>query len=119
MSVRTTLDDSILETIREVIGGDADSESFDVDLILHINTVFNYLHQLGIGPDEGFSIVDGSETWGDFIDEERFNMCKDYVFMRTKLIFDPPTSSYHTSALKEEMRELEWRLTEEREDIWE
>lgn len=106
-----TLDSSILETVRKLIGGEQNGEAFDTDLIVHINTVFGYLNQLGVGPEEPFFITDGSTTWREFIDGYRFYACLTYMALRVRLLFDTPSSSFVTDAIKEEIRECEWRLT--------
>lgn len=106
-----TLDDSILETVRKLVGGEANGEAFDQDLIVHINTVFGILNQLGVGPTETFFIVDSSSKWSDFISESMFRPCLSYMVLRVRLLFDPPSNSFVTNAITDEMRELEWRLT--------
>ena len=108
--------ESILETVRAMIVGEEDSDDFDRDLIVHINSMFNFLHQCGVGPSEGFSISDDSATWADFVDDQRLNMVKSYIALKTRLVFDPPTSSFVLSALKEDVAEMEWRLKEQAEE---
>lgn len=110
------LDDSILETIRAAAGLEFDDDSFDTDLIIHINSMFNFLTQCGVGPEDGFSINDDSAKWSDFISDERMNMVKSYILLKTRTLFDPPTSSFVLSAWKEEVAEIEWRLKEEAEE---
>lgn len=104
--------ESILTSIKKLLMIDEMYEAYDADLIIHINTFLTRVHQLGIGRDK-FFIRDKSSTWKDFLGEEdeiRYQQVKDYVFMRTRLIFDPPTNSSTTKALEENMRELEWLL---------
>ena len=104
--------ESILTSIKKLLMIDEMYEAYDADLIIHINTFLTRVHQLGIGQDK-FFIRDKSSTWKDFLGEEdeiRYQQVKDYVFMRTRLIFDPPTNSSTTKALEENMRELEWLL---------
>ena len=110
------LDDSILVTIREALGMEGDTEEFDTDLIIHINSCLNFLTQVGIGPVDGFAINGDSEQWSDFIQEDRFNMVKSYILMKLKVVFDPPSNSFVLNALKEEIAETEWRLKEEAEE---
>ena len=112
------INDNILKSVRKCIGGEENGDAFDTDLILAINTVFQTLHQLGIGPKEPFSISDGSEEWSDFLDSSSFEACKEYVIIRVRLLFDPPQSSYLVDNLKEELREIEWRLVFENETEW-
>lgn len=107
-----SINDSILLTVRKLIGGDVNGDAFDQDLIIHINSAFETLYQLGVGTDTPFHIFDETSKWSDFInDGSRFRMCLSYVVLRVRLVFDPPTNSSLSAALKEEMRELEWRLT--------
>lgn len=104
--------DSILGSIRKLIGGIAETESpFDEDLIIHINSVFTIIHQLGVGPKEPFAIVDDSETWSDFFeDRQTINLVKSYLYLKTKLIFDPPTTGVLHEAMERQVSEFEWRL---------
>lgn len=105
--------DSILETIRKMIGGEENGDAFDLDLIVHINTVLEVLRQLGVGPEEGFFISGPSETWADFLgsDYDKFRACITYMVLRVRLLFDPPNSSYAIESFKKIQDELEWRLT--------
>ena len=100
---------SILGSIRKMLGSDA---YFDQDIILHINTVFSKLQQMGVGPEGGFTIEDGSAEWDDFTDDEPIlNMVKSYMFLQVKLMFDISTaSSFYVETLKQQSAELEWRL---------
>lgn len=110
------IDDSILETIREAAGLEEDNDAFDMDLIIHVNSMFNFLTQCGVGPREGFSIDDADAKWSDFIDDERMNMVKSYILLKTRILFDPSTSSFVLTAWKEEAAEMEWRLKEQAEE---
>lgn len=110
------MENSILKTIRKMIGGEQNGTAFDTDLLVCINTAFQYLHQIGVGPTDVFHIEGEEETWSDFIDETKYEAAKTYVFIRTKLLFDPPTNSSLLSAYKEEMREAEWRLMVDAEE---
>ena len=103
--------DSILESVKKLINAEGD-EYFDTDLIIHINTVFSILTQMGVGPKEGFSISDAETTWAEFTDNEMiFNMIKTYMALRVKLFFDiASASSYYINQLQQEADELEWRL---------
>lgn len=104
--------DNILNSVKKMIGPSVgDYDYFDDDLIMHINTTFNTLKQLGVGNDKGFYISDGTETWDDFIDPgPNSQMVKTYMYMATRLKFDPPESSALMQALKDQIAELEWRL---------
>lgn len=112
--------ESILTSTKKILGIDESYTAFDVDIITHINSVFSDLNQLGIGPVEGFVIEDEVAEWSDFLQgDPRINSVKTYMFLRVKLIFDPPTTSYLVEALKAQVKELEWRLNVVREgDSW-
>lgn len=102
---------SILNSIKKLIGPEADYGPFDRDLIMHINSAFMILAQIGLGPAIPFHITGEEETWTDFMpDIENYLSTIDYVYLRCRLIFDPPTSSFVLSSLKEQQQELEWRL---------
>lgn len=101
---------SILTSIKKLLGIAEDYEHFDQDIIIHINSVFMILRQLGIGPEKGFSINDKSTTWKDYVsDLELIESVKTYVYLKVRLIFDPPTGGV-LEAIKETIQELEWRL---------
>jgi hypothetical protein len=103
--------DSILNTIKKMIGGiPADDNSFDTDIIVHVNTALATLRQLGVVGDEAF-IEDDTTTWSDiFSDTTKFSMVKTYVYLKVKLLFDPPQNSTTVSSITEQIKELEWRL---------
>lgn len=102
--------DSILTSIKKLLGPEELYEHFDPDIILHINSVFMILTQLGVGPTEGFTIKDKSSLWTDFVPEKNVEAVKTYVYLKVKLIFDPPSSSFVLESMKETIKELEWRL---------
>lgn len=103
--------DSILVSIKKLLGIAADYTHFDPDIIMHINSAFSILTQLGVGPSEGFRIEDDVKTWNDFIsDTIRLDAVKSYVYLKVGLMFDPPTSSAVLSAKERQISELEWRL---------
>ena len=105
------MDDSILNTIKKQLGITEDYTVFDSDLIMHINSVFLTLSQLGVGPDEGFFIEGKADSWTDYIDEGiLLNSIKTYVYLKVKLLFDPPGSSYAVDAINNIIKELEWRI---------
>ena len=103
--------DSILTSIKKLLGITEEYENFDQDIIMHINSAFMILNQLGVGPKNGFLINDKSSTWDEFI-PERSNLeaVKTYVHLKVKLMFDPPLSSTVIVAIKSQINELEWRL---------
>lgn len=103
--------DSILTSIKKLLGMDADYTAFDTDVIIHINTALAILCQLGVGPDKGFRICDNSATWQDFVgDDARLDDVKDYVYLKVKLLFDPPSSSAAIQSTESLISEIEWRL---------
>lgn len=103
--------ESILTSVKKMLGITEEYEHFDVDLIMHINSVFMILNQLGIGPSKGFSITDKFATWADFIQSgENLESVKTYMYMKVKLLFDPPMSSAVMESMKQMISELEWRL---------
>jgi hypothetical protein len=108
--------DSILDSIKKAIGIASDYDVYDPDLMMHINSVFSTLHQLGIGPVEGFMITGADEQWNAFLGSDPLlNNVKSYVFIRVRLLFDPPATSFAQESLKEQAREFEWRINVYRE----
>lgn len=106
------MSDSILTSTKKVLGLSESDTSFDIDIVLHINSVFSTLNQLGIGPETGFEIEDATSVWMDFLENDaRLNSVKSYIYLRVRLLFDPPTSSYHISALQNQVEQMEWRFT--------
>ena len=103
---------SILNSIKKLLGISSDYNQFDQDIIIHINSVFTILTQLGIGPSDGFSIVDANDEWEDFMDENssRLELVKSYIYLKVKLLFDPPLSSAVMESMNRMISELEWRL---------
>lgn len=109
--------ESILTSVKKMLGITDDYTHFDSDITIHINSVFMILSQLGVGPVNGFTITDKSDTWSDFIpaDNKNFESVKTYVYLKVKLLFDPPMSSAVMEAMKQMISELEWRLNVEAE----
>lgn len=102
--------ESILRSIRKMIGPDETYTHYDTDLIIHINSVLAVLTQLGVGPSEGFFIQDESATWNDFLgNNPKLEMVKSYVYMKVKLAFDPPSSSAVIDSMNRSISEFEWR----------
>lgn len=107
---------SILNSTKKILGIEPDYTAFDQDIMMHINSVFSTLQQLGIGPDIGFAIEDSDSEWVDFFgDDPRLNSVKTYVYLRVRLLFDPPSTSFLLNAMKEQIQEIEWRLNVHRE----
>lgn len=103
--------ESILTSIKKLLGIEEEYTQFDNDIIMHINTVFLNLTQLGVGPAEGFFIEDDAATWDDFIgDSTELQAVKTYVYLKVKLLFDPPLSSSVIESMNRMISELEWRL---------
>lgn len=103
--------DSILTSIKKLVMGDEDDTSFDADIITHINTVLSILNQLGVGPDKGFSISDKTATWQQLIGSyPNLEAIKSYVYLKVKMVFDPPTSGAVIESMNQVIGELEWRI---------
>ena len=106
--------ESILTSIKKMLGPSMEDDYFDPDIIMHINTVFFTLKQLGVGPAEGFFIEDASTTWSEYIENPiEHNAVKSYMYAKVKLIFDPPQNSAHIKCLENTVSEFEWRLNHE------
>lgn len=102
--------ESILDSVKRSIPVDVEEDYFDFDIILHINSVFSILHQMGVGPETTFSISDNKTTWNDFTEDDDYNEVKTYMCLKVKMIFDPPTNSNVMAAMERQISELEWRL---------
>lgn len=110
------MEESILTSIKQLLGPTCDDTHFDHDIILHINSVFMILNQMGVGPKNAFKIIDDLAIWSDFIsDENNLESVKSYIYLKVKLLFDPPSGSAVTETIKQMINELEWRLTVEAE----
>ena len=103
---------SILTSVKKTLGIAEEYEHFDLDIIMHINTTFMILAQIGVGPKNGFSITDKSSEWSDFIPEtdKCYECVKTYVGLRVRIAFDPPTNSTILGCVKDTLKELEWRI---------
>ena len=103
--------ESILTSIKKLLGIAEEYTQFDADLIMHINSVFSILTQLGVGPSNGFSIEDDRATWDEFIPEgQNVELVKSYIHLKVKLLFDPPLTSAVIEAMNKNIGEFEWRL---------
>lgn len=103
--------ESILTSIKKLLGLEEEQKDFDPDIIMYINSVFPTLNQLGVGPKEGFSITDELALWSEFIqDNKKLNDVKTYIYLKVKLIFDPPLSSSVLASTERMIKECEWRL---------
>ena len=106
--------ESILTSVKKMLGITEEYEQFDADIIMHINSVFMILTQLGVGPETGFYIEDDTATWEDFLtDPTKLQMVKSYMYLKVRLLFDPPASSVIVDCMKQSISEFEWRLNVE------
>lgn len=117
------MEQSILLSTKKILGVAPDDESFDLDIMTHINTALSYLNDLGVGAREGFAIEDASAEWEDFFELGTnvvwMGKVKQVVYLRTRLYFDPPTTQYFLAALEKMIQEAEWRLNANREaEMW-
>lgn len=103
--------DSILTSMKKMLGIEKEYDAFDTDLIININSVFTVLNQLGVGPKDAYSISTEDDTWSDFFaDGKTIEAVKSYMYLKLRLMFDPPSNSFLVDSLNNQIRELEWRL---------
>lgn len=104
--------DSILVSVKKILGITSTYTHFDADLIIHINTVLGILNQLGVGPENGFFIVDDRDKWTDFLgeDEQLLEAVKSFVALKVRMMFDPPTTSAVSNSIDNVLKELEFRI---------
>ena len=112
--------ESILTSIKKLLGITEEYTHFDPDIIMHINTVFMTLNQLNVGPSGGFMIEDKTTTWDEYIDTgsdpgklNQLSAVKSYMHLKVKLLFDPPLGSAVMESMNRMINELEWRLNAE------
>lgn len=111
--------DSILMSVKRMLNVDPEEQAFDMEIGTHINGVFMTLWQLGIGPDDGFSVRDADTQWTDFSNDKTLvETLKEYVYLKVRMIFDPPASSIVADAYNSRISELEWRLNIQAEKSW-
>lgn len=110
--------DSILNTIKKMLGIVEDLNAFDEDIKICINSAIFSLSQIGVGPSEGYSITGTSETWSDYLGDQLNSLqaVKNYIFLKTRIVFDPPTVGAVMDAYKNQIAELEWRLNVQVDD---
>lgn len=107
----TLLQSSILNTIKQMLGIDETFNGFDPEIIIDINSALMTLHQLDIGPSDGFQIASESDIWEDLtVDVSQLNGIKTYIYLKTRLLFDPPSNSFLVQSMEKQIQELEWRL---------
>ena len=111
------MEQSILKSTKKTLGVDPGDTSFDLDIITHINSEFSTLTDLGVGPAEGFVIEDDSAEWESYLadDQVKLSKVKTCIYLRSRLLFDPPVQGFLLDAVKEQLREAEWRLSTNRE----
>lgn len=104
--------ESILTSIKKMLGIEESYTHFDADLVMHINSVFSILTQMGVGPSTGFSIEDEDKEWADFLrgDPAKLSLVKSYIFLKVRLLFDPPQNSFAVESINRQVSEFEWRL---------
>lgn len=105
------VEDSILDLTKKALGLDAEYDVYDMDITMFINDAFSTLHQIGLGKSDGFSITDSSQTWTEFLGGRKdLDMAKTYVYMKVRMLFDPPPTSYLVTAYEKMIKETEWRI---------
>ena len=103
--------DSVLTTIKKLLGIEKDYTHFDNDIIMHINSALMTLNQLGVGPESPASITSEMDTWEKTLgDLKNMEAVKTYIYLKVRMVFDPPTSSFVLDAMNKQANELEWRL---------
>ena len=103
--------ENILDSIKKLLGIDEMDLNFDQELIMHINSVFMVLNQLGVGPVGGFKISSNEEVWTDFVGTRLdLESVKSYIYLKVRLLFDPPQNSFLVGAIEKQIEENEWRL---------
>lgn len=112
------MEDSILKSTKKILGIQDEYTAFDLDIITHLNSTFSVLSQLGVGPIYGFSIEDDQATWSDIhLPRNQLNMVRTYVFLKVRMLFDPPATSFLIEATNKQIEEHEVRLSYFREDL--
>lgn len=106
-----SLTNSILDDTKKLLGILAEDTTYDIDIMIHINSAFAILNQLGVGPIDGFEVTDRNQLWADFLGANKLiNSAKTIVYLQVRLWFDPPTTSFDLTAKKEQLLELQWRI---------
>lgn len=111
-----TNDESILTEVKKTMGIAEDVDVFDTDIRMHINSALGTLNQLGIGPEGGMEVIDDAQKWSDLLlTDLTFNPVKSYIYLRVKMLFDPPANSWTNTAYEHQIEQLEWRINAARE----
>lgn len=106
--------ESILTSIKKMLGIEEEYTHFDPEIIIYINAAFSTLRQLGVGPVDGFVVENSGSTWDDFIpDAKRIQMVKSYTYLRVRLLFDPPSVSSVLESFNQQIKDMEWRMNVE------
>lgn len=109
---------SVLASTKKILGVASNYTAFDLDIITHINSAFSTLNQLGVGPEDGFFIEDDQAIWSDLeLPQNQLTMVRTYIFLKTRVMFDPPTTSFLIDAMNKQIAEHEWRLSLYRENL--
>lgn len=116
------MEESILKSTKTILGIDPSYTAFDLEIITAINSAFSVLHQLGVGPDDGFMIEDDTALWDQFMllsgsEPSSKNLIRTYIQLKTRMLFDPPTTSFHIKAMEDQINQYEWRLNVAREYV--
>lgn len=102
---------SILNSVKKKLGMPPEYTAFDEDIVLSVNSALSTLTQIGVGPADGFRITGADEEWATFLGSEpSFEGVKDYVYLKVRMVFDPPSTSYLITAMEKQISELEWRI---------
>jgi hypothetical protein len=101
---------SILNDVKHVLGLLPENTAFDIDVMMHINSQFATLTQLGAGPVQGYAITGPENLWEEFVDDIRLNSVKSYIYLKVKLLFDPPQTGFVTTSMENQIQELEYRI---------
>ena len=105
------MEESILKSTKKSLGLDSEYTPFDLDILICINSALGTLSQIGVLPDAGFSIVDATDTWSELnLSMPMLGMVKSYIYVKVRVLFDPPATSFLLSAYQEQSKEYEWRL---------
>jgi hypothetical protein len=111
------MEQSILKTVKKLVHIPPENDEYDEDIILHINSAFSDLHQLGLGPDDDFIIENDTATWDEYIGSTKYiQSVKTWVVLKVRLVFDPPATSFTIDAYQKQLDELTWRLNVQREE---
>lgn len=105
------MNDSILVSIKKMLGIDKDYDAFDVDVLININTIMSVLYQLGVDSAKDFRVNGIDESWSDLSDDPiLLDLIKDYIYLRVRILFDPPNNSFLLSSISDQIKEFEWRI---------